>query len=351
LQIDYTVPELTAPRRTRFRYRLEGFDIDWIAAGRQRQAIYTNLPPGRYRFVVEARTDDDPWQQPAAFWEFSVQPAFYQSGWFLALCAGTVIAAGWMAWRIRVRQVRKQFAMLLGERVRLSREIHDTLLQSLVGVALQCDALANDPEPTPLSSHAGLVRLRRQVEEYIRECRQSLWDLRSPTLAKHDLVTALRTAGERATLAAGITLDVSVDGTPRRCSPRVEEQLLRIGQEAVTNAARHARATRVGLQLTYESDAITLHVLDNGCGFDPADPLHQLQGHCGLISMRERAETVGGTCRITSQAGAGTSISILIPLPSDDTLPDDHDLTDPRSVYRRPPDRARRDRADHQPAA
>lgn len=349
LQIEYTVPNLTTPRRTRFRYRLEGFDPEWIDAGRQRQAIYTNLPPRSYRFIVQARNDDGDWSSAQSAWAFTVQPAFYQTTWFVALSAITLVAVGWTAWRVRVRQVHKQYALLLRERARLSREIHDTLLQSLAGVALQCDALANDPNPTPKNWRLGLTLLRKQVEEYIRECRQTIWDLRSPTLEHYDLPMALRMAAERTTSAAGVALDVEVIGTTQRCPSRIEQQLLRIGQEAIINAARHAAAQRVRVELRYSAGAVGLRVSDDGRGFDPADPMHQVRGHWGLVSMKERAEAVGGRVTITSRADEGTAVDVVVPLPAHGSAPDDASHPDP--LHRRSSDRAGGDRADHQPAA
>lgn len=323
LQIDYASPTLTE-RRTRFRYRLDGFDRDWVDAGPQRHAIYTNLPPRTYRFVVELQQHDGTWGPSGAAWDFSVKPAFYQTAWFMAASALGFVAIGWSAWRFRVRQVRHHFAAVLGERARLSREIHDTLLQSLAGVALQCDALANDPA---MSAHGtpkdGLLRLRRQVEEYIRECRQSIWDLRSPTLEMSDLPTALRNATERTATARKIATQMVVDGRVRRCPQRIEEQLLRIGQEAVMNAVRHAGAQTVNVHLTYGQASILLRISDDGRGFDPEDPANQMPDHCGLTAMRERADAIGGVLRLESRPGQGTDISVVVPLAHNSETSDD----------------------------
>ena len=351
LQINFTVPNLTSPRRTRFRYRLEGFDSDWIDAGRQRVATYTNLPPREYTFVVQATAGDGSWGGPRTAWRFAVEPAFYQTAWFSALCVIALAGLGWSAWRIRVLQVRRQFAMLLAERTRLSRELHDTLLQSFVGVALQCDALASEADATQSSPlGAGLVRLRKQVEGYIRECRQSIWELRSATLDENGLRQALDDATKRAAAESGLAVQLTVTGTSRRCERRIEEQLLRIAQEASTNAARHSHGRILRVELAYEPDKIILRVDDDGCGFDPLDPLYQLQGHYGLVSMRERAETVAGSLSISSKSGAGTSIRVVIPSAADGHYLDDEPFH-ADSVYGRSSDRTRRNRTDHQPAA
>jgi signal transduction histidine kinase len=314
LEIDYTTLNLTSPFKTSFRYRLEGFDTNWIEAGARRQAFYTNLPPRGYRFRVIANNDEGTSANNAASWEFSILPRFYQTAWFAVLCASLVVLTGGAMWRLRLWQVRKEYALLLGERVRLSREIHDTLLQSLVGVAMQLDVLAHDLVGSK-DSAGRLLRMRKQVEDYIREARHSIWNLRSSMLEKHDLVTALRNVGDRATDGTAIAFELDVAGTPQRRSARSEEQLLRIAQEAVANAVRHARTvSKIRMELRYEADQITLRVSDDGEGFDLDSPSHA-NGHCGLKSMRERAESIRGTLHIATAAGCGTAVEAVLPQP------------------------------------
>ena len=315
LAIDYAVPDLTTPLRTRFRYRLDGFDTDWVDGGTRRQVIYTNLPPRSYQFRLQAATQDGGWTRPAAIWDFSVRPAFYQTIWFYTLCVFGLAAGVWGAWRLRLAQIRQQFTLLLGERVRLSREIHDTLLQSLVGVTLQLDQIANDIDGPPETTRDQFVRMRKQVEEYIREARQSIWNLRSSILERCDLPTALRQTGERAADNA-VAFDFSVTGDTRRCASVVEEQVLRIGQEAVTNAIRHAQAHRIRMELSYGDADVTLRVSDDGRGFDAATAGDKGTDHWGVMSMKERAETVGGVFRISSGDGEGTLIETVVPLSS-----------------------------------
>jgi signal transduction histidine kinase len=315
LAIDYAVPDLTSPLRTRFRYRLDGFDKEWVDGGTRRQAIYTNLPPGAYQFNLQAAAEDGSWNRAAIAWGFAVRPAFYQTSWFYVLCTLGLAAMLWGAWQLRLAQVRKQFTLLLGERVRLSREIHDTLLQSLVGVTLQLDQIANDLDGPADTTRNQFVRMRKQVEEYIREARQSIWNLRSSVLDRCDLATALRQTGERAADNA-VAFDFSVSGDARRFESTVEEQVLRIGQEAVTNAIRHAQAQRIRMELQYGESDVTLRVSDDGRGFDTAGMGDNKDDHWGVMSMRERAETVGGVFRISSTTGEGTLIETVVPVSS-----------------------------------
>jgi signal transduction histidine kinase len=311
LEIDYTVLSLSAPLRTRFKFRLEGFDADWVDAGTRRQVFYTNLPPRAYQFRVVSSRHDGTWDEPGAVWAFTIQPMFYQtSGFIIACIVGIALAVG-ASWRLHLRRVRKEFSLLLGERARLSRELHDTLLQSLFGVALQCDAMARELAAAAPSLQGRLARMRHDVEEDIREARQSIWNLRSPRLESHDLASSLREVGERATASMPLAFTFESTGTPRQTKPEVEEQLLRIGREAVSNAVRHAHATSIRIDLAYGDDRITVRVRDDGVGFDP--DVVRRNGHYGLASMQERAEAARGGLKIESSAGRGTVIEVTVP--------------------------------------
>jgi signal transduction histidine kinase/ligand-binding sensor domain-containing protein len=312
LQIAYSALELTSPQRLRFRYRLDGFDIGWNDAGTRRQAFYTNLPPRRYRFRVEAQIDGES-QVDSATWGFTIQPMFYQTAWFYGASAAVLLLALWGAWRVRLRVVEHEFAMVLGERTRLSREIHDTLLQSLVGLTLQINKVARNVVASPADAAQQLIRMRKQVEAHIRDARTSIWDLRSPMLETRDLPTALQELGERAASENAIAFSSSVVGQQRRVSPKVENHLLRIGQEAITNAVRHARAARIELELRFEDRLLSMRVKDDGHGF-VMDQIERRDGHYGLRSMRERALEIGAEFKVSTAQGAGTEILTLVPI-------------------------------------
>jgi signal transduction histidine kinase/ligand-binding sensor domain-containing protein len=318
LQIDYAAPSSLSPAKIRFRYRLEGYDPDWIQAGARRQVTYTGLEPRHYRFRVVANTTEGNWSDRGAVWAFSVRPAFYQTSWFPRLCVATVFGAIWVAWRLRERRIQHQFSLILAERTRVGRELHDTLLQSLVGVALQLEALANsagsDGRPTSLREE--LRRMRMQVEQHVREARQSIWALRSPERQRRDLVTALRQAGEQAVAGSGVRFEFEATGEPRRCSPDREEQLLRIAREAIHNSLRHAGPATIRVRLHYDRHSVRLTVADDGRGFDFVQ-IGDEDGHYGLKSMQERAELAGGHLTVVSSRGKGTEVETTIPTATD----------------------------------
>jgi signal transduction histidine kinase/ligand-binding sensor domain-containing protein len=311
VEIDYTIPNLSSPLKTQFRYRLDGFDQNWVDASGRRQAVYTNLPPRQYTFRVIA-TGAGAWTESTANLQFVIEPRFYQTRWFAPACLGLVGAASWGAWRLRVRQMRQRFALLFAERVRLGREIHDTLLQGLFGIGLQCEAIASDLGPSQGVLKERLLRVQQDAESYVREARHSIRDLRSPTLQSSDLVGAVRESTQRMTFRMPLTCDVTVEGDAYRFSPNAEEQVLRISQEALLNVIRHANARHVGITLEYRPSSMLLRVSDDGCGFD-ATAGRADDGHVGLESMRERARTARGQFKLITSPGRGTIVEVTVP--------------------------------------
>lgn len=313
VQVEFTALTMTDATRVQFQYRLDGFDTGWVHSGTVRQATYTNLRPGQYRFRVRATNSDGVWGPPDTR-AFAVAPAFYQTGWFyaggvLGLCA--VVAAGW---QLHVRRVRRQFALVLAERIRMSRAIHDTLLQGLAGLALQLDDVSHGLEGvSPLRDR--LRAMRERVEDSIRDARQSIWDLRHPRPARQPLAGALHEAAARTVAHRPVQLEVTVHGTELQRSDAVEEQLLLICQEAVSNAVTHGRASRIGIELTYCHDGLRLRIEDDGCGFDEMAlaGTGSHPGHYGMLSMRERAAAAGGHAAVVSSPGAGTIVHVTVP--------------------------------------
>jgi signal transduction histidine kinase/ligand-binding sensor domain-containing protein len=312
VQIEFTTVALSKSTRVRYRYRLDGLDTDWVDAEARHAAVYTNLPPRKYRFIVQAGSDEDGWSAATTSYEFDIHPAFYQT---TAFGAAAVLAIGLLVfavWRIRVGVVRRQYGAVLEERMRLSREIHDTLLQGVVGVALQLGNVSND-RGMPRASRATLREMRDQVEAYIREARQSIFDLRSPLLEEHDLVGALHEVGRRAVANTSVGFSVMISGQAKRYPPRLENELLRIAQEAITNAVRHARASQIVLAIGFEASQVSIEVSDDGRGLARTADVEDTS-HIGLASMKERAESMGGRVTIRRSAEGGTAIEATLPI-------------------------------------
>jgi signal transduction histidine kinase len=212
--------------------------------------------------------------------------------------------------------VRSQYALVFAERARVSREIHDTLLQSLAAIGVELETIATQLEPSQDPAREGLRRLRRQVGHCLREARESILELRNNSMKPRALMDVLRELAEHTTKSKGIRTEFSVTGRPRACSGDADVQLLRIAQEAVANAVKHGRATQIHITLHFEKDGVRLTITDNGCGFVPEerDPAPASGEHLGLLTMRERAARLRGRLALVSNPGAGTTIEAAVPL-------------------------------------
>jgi signal transduction histidine kinase len=296
-----------------FRYRLDGFDTTWVDAGTRRQAYYTNLAPGIYQFRVTSDNNGVTNDLGAAL-TLTIVPAIYQTTWFRLAVISLLTLTALSAWQLHLRQVRRRFGLVFEERARVAREIHDTLLQSLVGVAMQFGTLDNEIAEAPQAAAARATRLREQIEMQIREARQSIWDLRSPILRTKTLAMALAEAGAALVSETLIRFDLRVIGKPRSANLLIDETLLRIGQEAISNAVRHGQPALVRARLRYGDDTIVLTVIDDGFGFNVDQRSPDRPNHYGLLSMRERARIVGAQFTLVSQIGQGTSVEVCVPL-------------------------------------
>jgi signal transduction histidine kinase len=241
LQFDYTALSLADPGRVRFRYKLEG--QEWHSVMGRRQAFYSSLSPGLYRFRVTACNNDGVWNETGASFDFIVAPEVYQTAWFRLLCLAAAIAALWSLHRIRLRYLQARleagYEERLRERARIGRELHDTLLQNIAGLALQLDGVSKIVTKQPESAKTRLCELRREAEQCLHEARESLWDLRSGADGPQDFCQAVRSAAEQITAGTPVQLSMAITGSQQAIPPSVQEHLLRIVLEAVRNAVRH----------------------------------------------------------------------------------------------------------------
>jgi signal transduction histidine kinase/ligand-binding sensor domain-containing protein len=313
----YVGLRLSFPERVTYRYMLDGFDRGWNEPVTTRQAVYTNLTPGSYKFRVQASDTEGLWNGSEASLAIEVDPAFWQTWWFRLFCVTAILLSGWALYRIRLRQVRRKlqlrFDERLAERSRIARELHDNLLQNVTGLALQIGGISKIVT-APESAKERLQELRRQAEDCLREARQYVWDIRSPESDAIDLPTALKESGEQLTGGKPARFALVVDGVPRQIKADVRQQLLRIAREAIGNAAHHSGAAQIEARLRFESRAIHLRISDDGGGFD-LDAGTRLPGHFGLATMRERAAQIHASIRISSTVGQGTSIEVTVPTP------------------------------------
>ncbi len=315
LSFTYAGLSYRAPSRVAYRYRLEGFDSEWIDAGGRRTAFYTNLPPGPYRFAVQAAGGNGLWSDRPATVDFRILPPIYRRWWFYLLCLAVLGGLAYLVYDLRLRRVRAQFAAVLGERNRIAREIHDTLAQDLVGVSLQVEVVTQMVRRGNVEGATEhLERTRRLVQEGIADARESIWELRATT-SEGSLPSRLARLAERAR-ERGVPTELKIGGTYRRLPTRWESEILRVAGEAVNNSIRHAGATGITVTCDYAPELLLLRIGDDGRGFDPsaAPPAGR---HFGMRGMRERAENIRGDLQIESAPGAGTVVTLRVTLDDD----------------------------------
>jgi signal transduction histidine kinase/ligand-binding sensor domain-containing protein len=313
VEIRYAAVDLSAPDRVRYSYKLDGLDSDWISAGSRRVATYNSLGHGHYWFRIRAEAPGAPPSEAA--YDLELLPHYYETGWFRGLCAALAAFLCWMAYQLRVRQIRLRFAAVFKERMRLAREIHDTLAQAFVGISSQLDALETCLPETLRPAHIYLDLARRMAQHSLTEARRSVMDLRSAALSDRDLAAALQSNARHWAAGKSVNVEVHVDGGFEDLPEDMEHNLLRIAQEAVTNASKHAQATRIKVTLERTGKTLNLTVIDDGCGFQIDDAFAAMGGHFGLIGIRERAERIGGELRLESRPHAGTEVEISVPIP------------------------------------
>ncbi|HSI58757.1 MAG TPA: ATP-binding protein, partial [Ideonella sp.] len=290
----------------------------------RREAFYTNLSPGSYRFSVRAANDDGVWNDAGASLSFTVLPAFWQTWWFRLLCVPLVAGLLWVLYQLRLRVVAERLSDRLQarmiERERIARELHDTLLQSVQGLILRFQSgtarLAPD-DPVRMALGKALDR----AEQVLEEGRDRVNDLRLQPPGERDLAQGLERLAVELTEQVAERVDAEPpefslhqQGEPRPLRPGVHEELYRLGREALVNAYTHARAHHIALRLQWGDDALGLSVADDGCGIAPAIlAAGGRAGHWGLAGMQERAADLKATLELHSEAASGTTVSLRLP--------------------------------------
>jgi signal transduction histidine kinase/ligand-binding sensor domain-containing protein len=312
LQIRYTAIHLRAPDRVQYSYRLSGLDSDWVRADGPRAVNYDSLRQGRYEFRIKADLAGGPSSE--ASFEFDLLPHYYQTAWFRLLVVLAFAALIWLAYRLRERQVRSRFAIVLEERARLAREVHDTLAQGFVGIASQLDVVEMSMPADARPARGALELARRMARHSLTEARRSVMDLRAAALEDQDLAVALESGAHRWAANSGIDVRVDVHGEAAGLPEEVAHHVFRIAQEAITNAVNHANPNQIDLKVNIDSRELNLQVVDDGCGFEPDGAFTSRNGNFGLIGMRERAERLDGHLRLESHPGNGTRLDVTVPL-------------------------------------
>jgi len=312
LEIRYAPVMLRSQDGIRFKYKLEGFDKDWNQAQSRREAYYTNVPPGRYRFIVAAFVANAPTRTSEAVLSITKRPYFYRTWWFalciLALAAAVVFAVH----RMRLKQMRQRFLAVIEERNRLAREMHDTIIQGCASVSAVLEAVSSMNGNDTVLKEQLLNCARDQVRTTIDEAREAVWNLRDDGEPFEDICVVMEKMAALMSSEFNRSVDCRFSGRVFPIAKTTVHELLMITREAVHNAVLHGGSLRVEVRVEFEENEFTITITDYGCGFAASDQ-SGMQKHYGLIGMKERAKSLGGSFALESHEGEGTRVSVRIP--------------------------------------
>lgn len=323
-EIEYTALSYINSENSRFKYKLEGLQNDWVDAGTRRTAYYSFVPPGDYTFRVIAANSDGIWNEEGKSVRIRILPPFYKTWWFLTLAVlfvGGIVYSGFRVRLDRLEQARKaqeEFSRKLlasqeQERQRISAELHDSLGQSLLIIKNRI-ALAQSDVDEKETVREQLIELSHSTASAIDECRDIAYNLRPFQISRFGLSKTLSGMFTRISDVTKINAVAKVDHIDDLLNEEAQTNVFRIVQECVNNIIKHSKATTASLTVTSVDAKIDMLISDNGCGFDPDEiniPTDK-KGGFGLIGIAERVKMLQGTYQIDSGSKKGTSIHIRL---------------------------------------
>ncbi len=304
----------------RFRYKLESFDRAWSQPVADREAVYTNLGPGPYRFLLQAANADGSWSTNQAQLPLQVNPAYWQSWYFRAAALFIGLVAIVVLYRLRLQHLTNRLSLRfeerLAERTRIAQELHDTLLQGFLSASMQVH-VASDMLPGDAKARPLLERSLQLMHQVIDEGRNTVRGLRSANTASISLEAALARVPEELWTGGASTdepaFEASVTGQTRALHPVLRDEVFRICREALVNAFRHSGASRIELKVDYSTTALRVKITDNGCGIAPEFLRTGRERHWGLSGMRERAQRIGARLKLGNRDPHGTEVDLSVP--------------------------------------
>jgi ligand-binding sensor domain-containing protein/signal transduction histidine kinase len=322
--LEFSALSYFSPATNRYRYKLEGLDEKWHEVGSdERLATYTTLPAGPYTFRVQGATSRGVWTEPGASVRIEILPPLWGTWWFRSACGIFMLVSLWFAHRLRLKQIAQQFNARLdervGERTRIARELHDTLLQTFHGLLFRFQAARNMLPRRLEEAMEAFDGALDTGEQAIAEGRDAIQDLRSVPAVQSDLVQLVTATGQELARSQEVNRDsatfrVTAEGERQDLSPILQDEVYRIAREVLRNAFRHARARQIEAEIRYDDRSLRLRIRDDGMGIDPkflgegGRP-----GHWGLLGIHERAKRIGARLDLWSEAGAGTEVELTVP--------------------------------------
>ncbi|MDE1154710.1 MAG: two-component regulator propeller domain-containing protein [Acidobacteriaceae bacterium] len=322
VKMEYTAPELMDAKRVVFAYKLEGWDKGWVNAGGSREVSYAALPPGRYLFRVRASYADAVSAVSTAEVALRLRPYFYQTRWFDLLLCGLAGAAIWFLARVFAgaseRRLEAFYQVRLDERNRIARQLHDTLIQEVVGTTLSLEAFSDrisrtdDPDPKERSLGRELSHALESLQGIIRRGRQALVELRDQESVIVDLPAALRQVQHELWRGGGPAFEFASTGVSPTFLVPMYDEVYSIVREALINAFHHSQASSIRLSIACRPFRVEFVVEDNGVGMPSPLRASMRPGHFGLQTMQERAERIGAVLLLEAVEGGGTRIRLIV---------------------------------------
>jgi signal transduction histidine kinase len=313
--LSFSALSFANPATNRYRYMLEGLEHDWNEAGSdRRQAAYTTLPSGVYTFRLQGAVSGGSWSDPGLALRIKILAPWWGTVWFRLGTATSILLALWLASRLHAKRLAGQLNIRMEERVheriRIARDLHDTLLQSFQGLMLRLQVV---DELLPAGKAKDqLQQTLDRADQAIAEGRSAVYELRSSATLTNDLAQAVRALGEELTTEDSPSFRLVLEGRVRELRPIIRDELYRITREALRNAFGHARARHIETELAYGERVLRLRIRDDGDGIPPEILQEGRGGHYGLRGMRERAKQIGGRLEIWSGAETGTEIELSV---------------------------------------
>lgn len=312
IEIDFNAPLLRAPEGGQFLYRLRGVDRDWQRAGNRREAFYSNLGPGDHEFQVRAANESGTWSEADASLIFHIQPAFYETWWFRTICALMILGTMCTGYALHIRLVTAKLRIREDERLRIARDLHDTLLQSVQAMLVKVEAIKD--RTTDHWARAEAERVANWGRHAVSEGRTKVGRLRaredesaSPIREAIDIVRELSESSD-------VALHTTLMGDEPKLEFSAAHEVASVIREISTNALRHSAGKNLWLSIVFGNVEFIAVVKDDGRGIDEnALASSKNSGHWGLKGARERICGLGGTLCIKEASPTGTEVTIRIP--------------------------------------
>jgi signal transduction histidine kinase/ligand-binding sensor domain-containing protein len=312
ITFSYTAPATVAPEQDRFRYRLMGWDHEWVNAGPSREVSYTGLRPGHYKFEVMATNREGGSSDLPAQVEIYLKPFFWQTRWFLIGVICLTIGILVEVTRQFTRRRAEQLSMRFQERERIAHQIHDTVIQDLVGATLQLELIGFEIADQPERSKTSLTTLTERMRETIARSREMLSSLHPPPVTEYSLVEILRHSEAEFRSGPLPTFDLISKGELREVHPLIRDKVYRICREALANSFRHANAEYVTVEVRFLPDLLEVEITDDGDGMTQELLRRGRAGHFGLRGMYAHARNIGAVLVIESEPGQGTNVILRV---------------------------------------